>query len=50
MAEGVSVDVGAVKHRLGRVGVWLVSASEAPAEVERRVAVAIEQLGFGRPI
>ncbi|GAA4502690.1 LLM class F420-dependent oxidoreductase [Actinoallomurus oryzae] len=46
MAEGVSVDVGAVKHRLGRVGVWLVSASEAPAEVERRVAVAIEQLGY----
>lgn len=46
MAEGVSVDVGAVKHRLGRVGVWMVSASEAPAEVERRVVVAIEQLGY----
>jgi probable F420-dependent oxidoreductase len=46
MAEGASVDVSAVKHRLGRVGVWLASASEAPAEVERRVVVAIEQLGY----
>ncbi|MFB9836432.1 TIGR03620 family F420-dependent LLM class oxidoreductase [Actinoallomurus acaciae] len=46
MAEGVSVDVAAVKHRLGRVGVWLASASDAPAAVERQVVVAIEQLGY----
>ncbi|GLY78404.1 TIGR03620 family F420-dependent LLM class oxidoreductase [Actinoallomurus iriomotensis] len=46
MAEGRSVDVAAVKHRLGRVGVWLASASDAPAAVERPVVVAIEQLGY----
>jgi probable F420-dependent oxidoreductase len=37
-------DLAAVKHRLGKVGVWL--RSRAAAENERRVAVAIEQLGY----
>lgn len=48
MAERPSppADLGAVKHRLGRVGVWLMSASEASAEVERPAAVAIEQFGY----
>jgi probable F420-dependent oxidoreductase len=40
-------DLGAVKHRLGRVGVWSFLASAAPAAVERQVAVAIEQFGYG---
>jgi probable F420-dependent oxidoreductase len=39
-------DVSAVKHRLGPVGVWLMSASEVPVEVERPVVLAIEQLGY----
>jgi probable F420-dependent oxidoreductase len=39
-------DVAEVKHRLGKVGVWLMSAGEAPAEAERRVVLAIEQLGY----
>lgn len=40
-------DVAALKHRLGRVGAWSALASSAPAVVERQVAVAIEQLGYG---
>jgi probable F420-dependent oxidoreductase len=39
-------DLAAVKHRLGKVGVWSYSASEASAEAERQVAIAIEQLGY----
>jgi probable F420-dependent oxidoreductase len=39
-------DLGAVKHRLGRVGVWFMSASAVSAEVERPSAVAIEQFGY----
>lgn len=40
-------DPAAVKHRLGRVGVWSYLASTAPAAAERQMAVAIEQLGYG---
>jgi probable F420-dependent oxidoreductase len=39
-------DLEAVKHRLGKVGVWLMSASRAPAEDERRLVQAVEQLGY----
>ncbi|MDN3352992.1 TIGR03620 family F420-dependent LLM class oxidoreductase [Actinomadura sp. DC4] len=39
-------DLAAVKHRLGRVGVWFISASAASAEVERPAVVAIEQFGY----
>src|SRR5262245_61321270 len=46
MSESTPVGLAAVKHRLGRVGVWMVSVSAAPAEVERRVAMAVEQLGY----
>jgi probable F420-dependent oxidoreductase len=40
-------DPAAVKHRLGKVGVWSALASTAPAAAERQLAVAIEQLGYG---
>lgn len=40
-------DPDEVRRRLGKVGVWLMSASEAPASVERQVALAVEQLGYG---
>lgn len=37
----------AVRQRLGKIGVWLMSASMAPASAERQVVIAIEQLGYG---
>jgi len=40
-------DLEAVRHRLGRVGVWSMLAGLASASVERQVAVAVEQLGYG---
>src|SRR5690349_4206601 len=40
-------DLTAVKHRLGKVGVWSMAASMASAEAERRMVVAVEQLGYG---
>lgn len=40
-------DPAAIKHRLGRVGVWSYLASTVPAAAERQMAVAIEQLGYG---
>lgn len=40
-------DLAGIKHRLGKVGVWSFLASSAPAVVERQVAIAIEQLGYG---
>jgi probable F420-dependent oxidoreductase len=40
-------DLSAVKKRLGRVGVWLLTTlSEVSAEEERRGAEAIERLGY----
>jgi probable F420-dependent oxidoreductase len=39
-------DLGVLKHRLGKVGVWLISTSEAPAEAERRLVQAVEQFGY----
>jgi probable F420-dependent oxidoreductase len=42
-----SVDLPALKKRLGRVGAWLVSPAVAPAEHGRRAAAAIEELGYG---
>jgi probable F420-dependent oxidoreductase len=42
-----SVDLPALKNRLGRIGVWLVSLATAPADQERRAVAAIEELGYG---
>jgi probable F420-dependent oxidoreductase len=39
-------DLDVVRHRLGKVGVWFMSAAQAPAEVERPAVVAIEQFGY----
>lgn len=39
-------DPEAVKHRLGKVGVWLMSASAVPAGQERLLVQAVEQLGY----
>jgi probable F420-dependent oxidoreductase len=40
-------DLSAVKKRLGRTGVWLLTTlSEVSAEEERRGAAAIEELGY----
>jgi len=39
-------DPGALKRRLGKVGVWLMSGSTAPADQERRLVQAIEQFGY----
>jgi probable F420-dependent oxidoreductase len=42
--------VSSVRNRLGRVGVWLLdvaSAGATPADVERRQAARIEELGYG---
>jgi probable F420-dependent oxidoreductase len=41
-----AVDLGAVRRRLGRVGVWASALGALPAEAERDRARAIEQLGF----
>jgi probable F420-dependent oxidoreductase len=42
-----TVDLPALKQRLGRTGVWLSSLSTVPAEEERRAVAAIEELGYG---
>jgi probable F420-dependent oxidoreductase len=42
-----SVDLPALKKRLGRIGVWLVSLATASADQERRAVAAIEELGYG---
>src|SRR5258707_13155914 len=42
-----SVDLPALKQRLGRTGVWLVSLAAVSADQERRAVAAIEELGDG---
>ncbi|MEV0200106.1 LLM class F420-dependent oxidoreductase [Nonomuraea sp. NPDC050691] len=42
-----TVDVTALKRRLGRVGVWNSTLSGQPASVGREVAAHIESLGYG---
>jgi probable F420-dependent oxidoreductase len=43
----LSVDLPALKKRLGRIGVWLVSLATASADQERHAVAAIEELGYG---
>jgi probable F420-dependent oxidoreductase len=41
------LDLAALRTRLGRTGVWLMSGGRVPAAEERQAAIAIEQLGYG---
>jgi probable F420-dependent oxidoreductase len=43
----LSVDLPALKKRLGRIGVWLVSLATASADQERHAVAAIEELAYG---
>ncbi|TDD08251.1 TIGR03620 family F420-dependent LLM class oxidoreductase [Nonomuraea diastatica] len=42
-----SIDVAALKRRMGRVGVWNATLTGESAAVERDAAAEIESLGFG---
>ena len=42
-----SVDLPALKQRLGRTGAWLSSLAAVSADQERRALAAIEELGYG---
>jgi probable F420-dependent oxidoreductase len=42
-----SVDLPALKKRLGRTGAWLSSLAAVSADQERRAVTAIEELGYG---
>ncbi|NBE92147.1 TIGR03620 family F420-dependent LLM class oxidoreductase [Nonomuraea sp. KC401] len=42
-----SIDVAALKRRMGRVGVWNATLTSESAPVERDAAAEIESLGFG---
>jgi hypothetical protein len=43
-----SVDLPALKQRLGRTGAWLSSLAAVSADQERRAVAAIEELGYAR--
>jgi probable F420-dependent oxidoreductase len=42
-----SVDLPALKQRLGRTGAWLSSLAAVSADQERRAVAAIEEFGYG---
>ncbi|MFI6789883.1 TIGR03620 family F420-dependent LLM class oxidoreductase [Nonomuraea sp. NPDC050383] len=42
-----SIDVAALKRRMGRIGVWSGTLGGEPAAFEREAAAEIESLGFG---
>jgi probable F420-dependent oxidoreductase len=42
-----SIDIAALKRRLGRVGVWNWTLSQEPASFERAAAAELEGLGYG---
>ncbi|MFC4116721.1 LLM class F420-dependent oxidoreductase [Nonomuraea zeae] len=44
---GPSIDVAALKRRMGRVGVWNSTLSAESASFEREAAAEVESLGFG---
>ncbi|MEU4232369.1 LLM class F420-dependent oxidoreductase [Nonomuraea sp. NPDC026600] len=43
----MTIDVAALKRRMGRVGVWNSALSGEPASFEREAAAELEDLGFG---
>ncbi|WP_405145363.1 LLM class F420-dependent oxidoreductase [Sphaerisporangium sp. NBC_01403] len=47
MPNNQTVDLAAVKQRIGKVGVWLSLLGQESAERSRRAAATIEELGYG---
>ncbi|MEV7965270.1 TIGR03620 family F420-dependent LLM class oxidoreductase [Sphaerisporangium sp. NPDC088356] len=47
MPNNQSVDLAAVKQRIGKVGVWLSLLGQESAERSRRAAATMEELGYG---